>query len=50
MYLVKKLDASADNKIFILKCTRLLRKFRARDGTLHQITYKAILKYIAKFN
>ena len=50
MYRLDELDSSADNKIHILKAARLLRKFRAPDGTWRQITYKSILSHIAKFN
>ena len=49
MYLVH-LDDELDNIIFLLKGATMLRKFKDDDGNERQITYKQVLKYIAKFN
>ena len=50
MYGIDKLDNAAENKINVLKATRLLRKFMKPDGATYQITFRSILSYLAKFN
>ena len=50
MHRIDKLDSSAENKIFVLKAARLVRKFISTDGTTYQITFRSILSHIAKFN
>ena len=49
MYLVN-LDNETENIIHLLKAAYMRRRFTDAEGTERQITYKQVLKHVAKFN